>query len=135
MKIRLTATLTYLLFLSLMACGQQKSSFEIDSLFFNGEELPVTGDDYRYRNETVYLATTLLDKHMHLELQELVPDEQIGICTDELCIPYALDSADSEAAYKEGEFYYIPIVNLMESLGSKAVWDNGTKRLTISYKF
>lgn len=116
------------------ACGSREQDSPIESFVFNGETIELTAADFRIANDTVYLATTLLDKHMHLKLQELVPGMQIGICTDELCIPFALDKSDPQAAFKEGETFFIPIVTLMESLGSDALWNPDSKTLNVAYK-
>jgi len=116
------------------ACGSQEPGPQIESFVFNGEKIALTEADFRIMNDAVYLATTLLDKHMHLKLEELVPGMQIGICTDELCIPFALDKSDPQAAFKEGETFFIPIVTLMESLGSTALWNPESKTLNVAYK-
>ena len=122
----------------LSGCGNgsqfESPGMSITSFTFNGEPVPLTSTDYRYENDTVYLATTVLNQRMHLELQELVPGRQIGICTDELCIPYALDPSEENAAIKDGEQFFIPIIHLMESLGSTAVWNKESGTLEVDYR-
>ena len=125
------------------ACGEKASeNFSIETFTFNGSNVDITDADYRHANERIYLATSFLDKQMHLKLQVLVPDVQIGICLDELCIPFSLydhkneqDEAKIEgAAFQEGEQFYIPVDDLMESLGSTSTWDESAKELAIVYK-
>lgn len=129
------------------ACGQggnagtaETTTPAVEHFTFNGTAATLKAGDFRYVHETVFLSAAFLDTQMHLGLQELVPGKQIGICTDMQCIPYGLFDKDKEsdaekiksAAFKDGENFYIPIENLMQSLGGTAEWDAAEKKLAVT---
>ncbi len=119
--------------LTSLFCNKDSKKPFITSFSLNGSEVKLTEKDYRYLNETIYLSFSTLEKNMYLEIKELAPGKQIGMCSDDNCIPFDLDKNDKEAAFKEGEEYFIPVIPLMEMLGSPAKWDDKNKKLEITY--
>jgi len=116
----------------IFSCGSREPAPEINSFTCNGEAVPPGVTDYRILNGTVYLAASTLEQCLKLELKILVPDVQIGICTEDLCIAFPLDRDDRNAAFFEDGAYYIPVKRLMEQLGGAALWDPAQKSLAVT---
>lgn len=125
--------LSVIIVISVFSCESQGKPAELTLFKFNGKEIAFTSSDYKIHNGTIYLTTEMLEIHMQLETKELVPGKQIGMCTEDLCIPFSLDKSDKTAAFKENESLFVPVETLMEQLSSKAKWDPEKRTLEMTY--
>ena len=115
-----------------VTCSGQRESALINSFRINEKTVQITGDEYRFQNEILYLSVPALEKHLSLTFKEIDPQgRQIGICREDLCVPvYVGDKPDN--AFKDDKTYFVPIVDLMYHFGDEAEWDADTRSLTIT---
>ncbi len=76
----------------------------------------------------------MYEAHFGMHVQELNPGKMIGMCTDDQCIPFDLKKNDKDAAFKENDLLYIPIVSLMEMLEGETVWNAKKNSLAVTYE-
>ena len=119
--------------LILFACSGQKEPITLDSLTINGRVVMLSREEYRIRNDNVYLSVPALEKHFNLIFKEIDPQgRQIGICRADLCVPVEVGK-EKGMAFQEDNSYYVPIVDLMNDFGDSAEWDveNHTLKVTV----
>lgn len=102
------------------------------SVTLDGKSFPVSKDGYIIENSVVYLSANTLENQFGFEVKEIVESKQIGICRDDLCIPFLIGKEDISKALFTGNQYFVPAVRLMKSLGEKAEFDPVLRKLVIS---
>lgn len=115
---------TYIVFslisLLLVACSGQKESVMLESFKINGKTVAIMQEEYKIRDDTVYLSVPALEKHFKLTFKDLLPGRQIGICSEDICVTVEVGDKDKSKAFRENDTYYIPIVQLMHNFGDSA---------------
>ena len=113
-------------------CSGQKESITVESFTLNGTAITLTQKDYRIQNDTVYLSISALETHLDLVYKEIDPQgRQIGICREDLCIPVYVGK-EKDQAFKEGDTYFVPVVDLIMHLGDEANWDMDKRTLELN---
>jgi len=129
---------TYIVFglisLLLVACSGQKESVMLESFKINGKTVAIMQDEYKIRDDTVYLSVPALEKHFKLTFKDILPGRQIGICSEDLCVTVEVGDKDKSKAFRENDTYYIPIVQLMHNFGDSAEWDPVKRTLEVTVK-
>ena len=121
-----------LLFLFLFFCG--KNLHSISQITINDKLIPLDDKHIIIYYDSLYFSGTFLMKFMNLEVKELVKGEQLGICRNELCIPFILNRKEREAVSISKE-YYFQVEILSRSLNWKYEWEKEENeiRLHTSY--
>lgn len=113
-------------------CSGQKESITVESFTLNGTEIMLNQKEYRIQNDTVYLSVPALEAHLDLVYKEIDPlGRQIGICRADLCIPVYVGK-EKDQAFKEGDTYFVPVVDLIMHLGDEANWDMNKRTLELN---
>jgi len=110
--------LLILLFFSL--CGKYPQS--VSEIFINNKSIESSDKYILVYNEKLYTSAYFLQKHLDLEVKELVKGEQLGVCMDELCIPFSLGENEGDAVVILKE-YYFPVDILFNAFRWKYEWE------------
>ncbi len=120
-----------LLIFAFTFCSTSDESPKLNSFSINGTVKEMNTGEYKIQSGQVYLSMGVLEKHFELSFKDIVPGRQIGICRDDLCIPFMVQKGNQDAAFKDGNEYFIPATALLEKLGGEAIWDEATLKLDI----
>ncbi|MCP4727702.1 MAG: hypothetical protein GY863_21865 [bacterium] len=121
--------------LILFACaGENNETTLISKFLLNGTETSISDSEYKIRSGNIYFESKSLEKHFNVIAKEIVPQRQLGLCRDDLCIPIEVNNDDVNSAFKENDTYYIPIVKLLENLGEDVSWNDKELSLVVEMK-
>ena len=111
----------FLLILLLFSlCGKYPQS--VSKVIINSKLIDSSNNNIIVYNEKLYMSTFFLEKHLDLEVKELIEGEQYGVCMGELCIPFTVgrNEGDMIVILKE---YYFPVDILSNAFGWKYTWE------------
>ncbi len=129
------AIISILSFVLLSACKSGGNEpVVINEFILNGNQTTLLETDYRISSENIYFNSKSLEKFFNLTVKDIVPERQLGLCRDDLCIPIEVNPDDIHTAFKENDTYYIPIVKILENLGEEVSWNAEELNLTVTMK-
>lgn len=110
-------------------CGKYPQS--VSEIFINNKPIESSDKYILVYNEKLYTSTFFLEKHLDLEVKELIEGEQYGVCMGELCIPFSIgeNEGDSIIILKE---YYFPVDILSNAFGWKYTWEKKENALKLN---
>ncbi|MFC1493515.1 hypothetical protein ACFL6O_06090 [candidate division KSB1 bacterium] len=117
------------------ACaGGNNEAAMINEFVLNGTATSLTDNEYRIRSGNIYFESKSLEKYLNVTVKDIVPERQLGLCRDDLCIPIEVNNDDVNAAFKDNDSYYIPIVKILENLGEDVSWNSEELSLEVTLK-
>lgn len=128
---KLGITLLFSMFI-FIACGGNDSGPIIESFTLNDNKEVLVPGDYMVKAEVLYFAGHVLENKFKLTFKDLVPGRKIGVCRDDICIPFDVGAKYKNAVLKVDDTYFVPIERLMLNLGEDVDWDYSTLSLNIN---